>query len=75
MILRSIIDGDRRGAIFLALLAIAAVWVPVCHLLFPPSSVFHISTSSVALWGKYLCFAILALSLDLIWRIKYMPIA
>ncbi len=67
MILRSIIDGDRRGAIFLALLAIAAVVVPVCHLLFPPSSVFHISTSSVALWGKYLCFAILALSLDLIW--------
>ncbi len=67
MIWRSLIDGDRRGAIFLGLLAIAAVVVPFGHLVFPPSSFFHISTSSVALWGKYLCFAILALSLDLIW--------
>ena len=49
MILRSIIDRDRRGAIFLGLLAIAAIVVPVCHLMFPPSSIFHISTSSVAL--------------------------
>ncbi len=67
MIIRSTLLDDRRGAIFLGALAIAAIVVPVCHLLFPPSSVLHISTSSVALWGKYLCFAIVALSLDLIW--------
>ncbi len=64
---RSLIESDRRGAIFLGLLGIAAIVVPFGHLVFPPSSFFHISTSSVALWGKYLCFAILALSLDLIW--------
>ncbi len=67
MIVRALIESDKRGAIFLGLLAIAAIVVPFCHLVFSPSSFFHISTSSVALWGKYLCFAILALSLDLIW--------
>ena len=67
MIIRSLLNDDRRGALFLGLLAIAAVVVPFCHLAFSPSSLLHISTSSVALWGKYLTFAILALSLDLIW--------
>jgi urea transport system permease protein len=67
MMIRTLLADDRRGAIFLGLLAIAAVIVPFCHLVFAPSSFLHISTSSVALWGKYLCFAILALSLDLIW--------
>ena len=33
----------------------------------PPSSPFHVPTSAVALWGKYLCYALLALSLDLVW--------
>ncbi len=67
MIARTFLTDDRRSAIFLGLLAIAAVVVPFCHLVFPPSSLLHIGTSSVALWGKYLSFAILALSLDLIW--------
>jgi urea transport system permease protein len=67
MIIRTLLADDRRGAIFLGLLGLAAVIVPFCHLVFPSSSLLHVSTSSVALWGKYLCFAILALSLDLIW--------
>ncbi len=67
MIARTFLTDDRRSAIFLGLLAIAAVVVPFCHLVFPPTSILHIGTSSVALWGKYLSFAILALSLDLIW--------
>jgi urea transport system permease protein len=67
MMIRTLLQDDRRGAIFLGLLGLAAIVVPFCHLVFQPSSIFHISTSSVALWGKYLCFAILALSLDLIW--------
>jgi urea transport system permease protein len=37
------------------------------NLLVPPSSPFHISSYYVALFGKYLCFALLALSIDLIW--------
>jgi urea transport system permease protein len=58
---------DGRGWAFLAILAIAAILVPVLNLALPPSSPFHVPTSMVALWGKYLCYALLALSLDLVW--------
>ena len=33
----------------------------------PPSSPFHLSTYVLTLIGKYLCFAMLALAVDLIW--------
>src|ERR1044072_801468 len=33
----------------------------------PPDSVLHVPDWMVALVGKYLCYALLALSLDLIW--------
>jgi urea transport system permease protein len=33
----------------------------------PPSSALHVPTYLVALFGKYLCYAMLALSIDLIW--------
>ena len=68
MITRRLLEAsDARGAIFLAVLAAAMVIVPILHLLVPPSSPFHVGTSGVALWGKYLCYALLALSLDLVW--------
>ncbi|HEX2114287.1 MAG TPA: urea ABC transporter permease subunit UrtC, partial [Alphaproteobacteria bacterium] len=35
--------------------------------LLPPSSPFHVPTYLVALFGKYVCYALLALSIDLIW--------
>jgi urea transport system permease protein len=41
--------------------------VPLAHLALPASSPFHASTSTVALVGKYLTYALLALSLDLVW--------
>jgi urea transport system permease protein len=34
---------------------------------FPPDSIFHLPTYLVPLFGKYVCYAILALSIDLIW--------
>jgi len=68
MILRRFLEApDWRGWLFLAMLATAAVLVPVLNVLVPPSSPFHVTTATVALWGKYLCFALLALSLDLVW--------
>jgi urea transport system permease protein len=58
----------NRGAIvFVLLLAAIAVVVPALNLMVPPSSPFHVSTYYVALFGKYLCYALLALSIDLIW--------
>jgi urea transport system permease protein len=58
---------DKGAVIFLVLLGAFAVAVPVCNLLVPPSSSFHVTTYFVALFGKYLCYALLALSIDLIW--------
>ncbi len=55
------------GSIFLALLALAAVLVPLFNQILPASSLFHVPTYMVSLFGKYLCFALLALSVDLIW--------
>jgi urea transport system permease protein len=51
------------------LIALAAVLllVPLLHLAFPPGHALHLSEFYVGLLGKFLCFAICALALDLIW--------
>jgi urea transport system permease protein len=67
MITRALLTDDRTGKWFLAIVLGLAVVVPLLHLAVPPTSAFHISTAMVALLGKYLCFALLALSLDLVW--------
>jgi urea transport system permease protein len=58
---------DRVGIGFLILLAAIAVIVPVGNLLVPASSPLHVSLYFVSLFGKYMCYAILALAIDLIW--------
>jgi urea transport system permease protein len=51
----------------LSVLVLLAVIVPVLNLLTPPEHSLHVPTYVVSLLGKYLCFAILAVSVDLIW--------
>jgi urea transport system permease protein len=51
----------------LGILALLIVAVPVLNLLVPADSVLHLSTFSVTLLGKYLCYALLALAVDLVW--------
>jgi urea transport system permease protein len=58
---------DRGAMWFLLLLGVIAIAVPALNLLFPPSSPLHVPTYLVSLFGKYVCFALLALSIDLIW--------
>jgi urea transport system permease protein len=58
---------DRPSAIFLGLLLAAAIVVPVFNLALPATSPLHLPTYLIALFGKYLCYALLALSIDLIW--------
>ena len=58
---------DAAGTSFLATLLAAAVLVPLLNQLVPASSPFHISTYVLTLIGKYLCYALLALAVDLIW--------
>ncbi len=67
MITRALLADDRTGKWFLAIVLGLAIVVPILHLAVPETSPFHISTATLALLGKYLCFALLALSLDLVW--------
>ena len=67
MLTQRLLLSDRGGMIVLGLIALTAVVVPILNLAVPQSSVFHVSTYSVTLLGKFLCYALLALSVDLIW--------
>ncbi len=60
-------DEDRGGTVLLVLLAGVAIVVPALNQLVPASSALHLSTYSLSLIGKYLCYAMLALALDLVW--------
>src|SRR6476469_7484607 len=58
---------DRGAVWFVLVLAAVGIAVPLLNLLLPESSPWHVPTYLVALFGKYACYAILALSLDLVW--------
>jgi urea transport system permease protein len=58
---------DRQSIIVLMLLAAVAILVPALNILVAPGSALHVSDHLVPLFGKYICFALLALSVDLIW--------
>jgi urea transport system permease protein len=58
---------DRGGARFLAVIAVVAIAVPVLNQVVPASSAFHLSAYGITLIGKYLCYGMLALAVDLIW--------
>ncbi|MEQ8494719.1 MAG: urea ABC transporter permease subunit UrtC [Gammaproteobacteria bacterium] len=58
---------DRGGLVLLGVLALAMLVVPLANLVVPPESALHVSTYTVTLLGKYLCYAVLALALDLVW--------
>jgi urea transport system permease protein len=58
---------DRGGIVFLLVLAALAICVPILTLLVPSSWPLHMPIYLVSLFGKYVCYALLALSIDLIW--------
>jgi len=58
---------DRSGAVFVFVLLAALIAVPALNLFTPETSTVHVPTYVVQLLGKYVCYAILALSLDLVW--------
>ena len=41
--------------------------LPALNSFVPESSVFHLSDFTINLYGKYLCYAVLAISVDLLW--------
>ena len=58
----------NRSAIgFVLIVAAIGILLPLSNLLLPETSMFQVPTYLVSLFGKYVCYAILALSIDLIW--------
>ena len=57
----------KTGWIMPAVLAAAVALLAVMNIAVPAGSPLHASTYMISLAGKYLSFAILALSLDLVW--------
>ena len=62
-----LLETDRGSKYFIAILLALMVLVPVCNLVVPESSAFHMPVYGVTLIGKYLTYALLAISLDLVW--------
>ncbi len=55
---------------WIAIASVAAVLliaVPVLHLAVPQDSALYLSSFWIALLGKFMCYAVLALAMDLIW--------
>ena len=48
-------------------LFIATLYVTICNVFFSEGSFLHVSDYTVSLFGKYLCYALLALAVDLVW--------
>jgi urea transport system permease protein len=67
MLIQRLLTSDKGGMVMMALLALLAVVVPTLNLVVPVESAWHLSSYTVTLLGKFLCYALLALSLDLIW--------
>jgi urea transport system permease protein len=60
-------SNDKTGTVVLALIAGVTLIVPLFNLIFPADSPLHFSAYTVSLLGKYLTFALVGLSLDLVW--------
>ncbi|MDG4562884.1 MAG: urea ABC transporter permease subunit UrtC [Candidatus Competibacter sp.] len=58
---------DRAGLVLLTVLVVLGIGVPVFNLLVPADHPLHLTAYTVTLLGKYLCYALLAVSIDLVW--------
>ncbi|TVZ41225.1 urea transport system permease protein [Alteromonadaceae bacterium 2753L.S.0a.02] len=66
-LLYTLIMNDKVGRYVLTALLGLAIVVPFLNLVMPEGSFLHVPTYTVTLLGKYLCYALLALALDLVW--------
>jgi urea transport system permease protein len=58
---------DRGGRGLLTVLAVVAVAAPLLNQVVPATSAFHLSPFGITLIGKYMCYGMLAMAVDLIW--------
>jgi len=61
--------GEPGAAVapFVAILFAVTLFASVGNLVFSEGSLFHVSTYTITLLGKYLCYAMLALAVDIVW--------
>ena len=57
----------REWLCIFTILTIAMVLLPLFNILVPEESVLHVPNYMFSLMGKYLCYALVALAIDLIW--------
>ena len=60
-------NGDFELRIFLYILVFIGALVPILNIFTSPDSFLHLSDYHISLFGKYLTYGLLALSLDLVW--------
>jgi len=62
-------NSASKGAVlpFVMLLFVATLLCALGNALFEAGSLFYVSTYTITLLGKYLCYALLALAVDIIW--------
>ncbi len=56
---------ETRG--FIVTMIVLLFAIPMMNAFFPENSFFHISSFQLSLWGKYVTYAILAMSLNVLW--------
>lgn len=61
------IYSEKAWAMIAAALAVICIVFPVLNLIVPADNILHISDYTVALTGKILCYAIVAIAIDLVW--------
>ena len=60
-------SSSRRWRLLLAVGAAVFLAIPALYLLAPPTSRLHVSDYAITLGGKLICYAIVAVALDLVW--------
>lgn len=63
----SIFDSKREGTGFFLALVILVFLIPMLNAFGSEGSILHVSAFQLSLWGKYITYAVLAMSLNVLW--------
>lgn len=58
---------DKKGISVLSIIWLLVILAIMSNLLLPAENIFAVGSNTITLLGKYLCYALLAVALDLIW--------
>ncbi|MBF0290353.1 MAG: urea ABC transporter permease subunit UrtC, partial [SAR324 cluster bacterium] len=62
-----VLHSKKGWSVMVLLMLIGVVVIPVLNLMVPVESGFHVPDYLIPLLGKFLCFAIVALAMDMVW--------